>query len=49
MSTGARYYGKYRATVMNNVDPMLQGLLLSLRLSALTDLIFIVHEVSLLQ
>lgn len=25
MSTGARYYGKYRATVMNNVDPMLQG------------------------
>ncbi len=25
MSTGARYYGKYRATVMNNVDPMMQG------------------------
>ena len=25
MSTGARYYGKYRATVMNNIDPMLQG------------------------
>ncbi len=25
MSTGARYYGKYRATVMNNLDPMLQG------------------------
>ena len=25
MSTGARYYGKYRATVLNNIDPMLQG------------------------
>jgi uncharacterized protein involved in type VI secretion and phage assembly len=25
MSTGARYFGKYRATVMNNLDPMLQG------------------------
>jgi uncharacterized protein involved in type VI secretion and phage assembly len=25
MSTGPSYYGKYRATVINNVDPMLQG------------------------
>ena len=25
MSSGPRYYGKYRATVMNNLDPMLQG------------------------
>lgn len=25
MSTGARYFGKYRATVLNNVDPMMQG------------------------
>jgi uncharacterized protein involved in type VI secretion and phage assembly len=25
MSTGPRFYGKYRATVMNNLDPQLQG------------------------
>ena len=25
MSDGARYYGKYRAAVLNNVDPQLQG------------------------
>jgi len=25
MSEGARYYGKYRATVLNNLDPLLQG------------------------
>jgi uncharacterized protein involved in type VI secretion and phage assembly len=25
MSTGPRYYGKYRATVLNNVDPRNQG------------------------
>jgi uncharacterized protein involved in type VI secretion and phage assembly len=25
MSDGPRYYGKYRATVLNNVDPQLQG------------------------
>lgn len=25
MTTGPRYYGKYRATVLNNVDPQLQG------------------------
>lgn len=25
MSTGPRYYGKYRATVLNNLDPQLQG------------------------
>lgn len=25
MSAGPRYYGKYRATVINNVDPQLQG------------------------
>jgi uncharacterized protein involved in type VI secretion and phage assembly len=25
MSSGPRFYGKYRATVMNNVDPQLQG------------------------
>jgi uncharacterized protein involved in type VI secretion and phage assembly len=28
MSTGARYFGKYRATVLINVDPMLQGRLM---------------------
>jgi uncharacterized protein involved in type VI secretion and phage assembly len=25
MSTGPRFYGKYRATVLNNVDPQFQG------------------------
>ena len=25
MSSGTRYYGKYRATVLNNVDPQMQG------------------------
>lgn len=25
MSTGPRFYGKYRATVLNNLDPQLQG------------------------
>jgi uncharacterized protein involved in type VI secretion and phage assembly len=25
MSTGPRYYGKYRAAVLNNADPQLQG------------------------
>ncbi len=25
MSGGPRYYGKYRATVINNLDPMMQG------------------------
>jgi uncharacterized protein involved in type VI secretion and phage assembly len=25
MTTGPRYYGKYRATVLNNLDPQLQG------------------------
>ena len=25
MSGGAKYYGKYRATVVNNLDPMMQG------------------------
>jgi uncharacterized protein involved in type VI secretion and phage assembly len=25
MTTGPRFYGKYRATVLNNVDPQLQG------------------------
>ena len=25
MSSGPRYYGKYRATVLNNIDPNLQG------------------------
>lgn len=25
MSNGPRYYGKYRATVLNNLDPQLQG------------------------
>jgi uncharacterized protein involved in type VI secretion and phage assembly len=25
MTTGPRYYGKYRAAVLNNVDPLLQG------------------------
>jgi uncharacterized protein involved in type VI secretion and phage assembly len=25
MTEGPRYYGKYRATVLNNVDPQLQG------------------------
>jgi uncharacterized protein involved in type VI secretion and phage assembly len=25
MSSGPRYYGKYRATVLNNIDPQLQG------------------------
>jgi uncharacterized protein involved in type VI secretion and phage assembly len=25
MSSGPRYYGKYRATVLNNLDPQMQG------------------------
>jgi uncharacterized protein involved in type VI secretion and phage assembly len=25
MTTGAKYYGKYRATVLNNLDPQMQG------------------------